>query len=101
MASHAVAASEIGAHEKTLVAATVDTVTFANYTSEVEVVSDGADELYVRGDGTAPTVAGNASHFLPAGTVSSRRIKCTRQSDGTTVVKLISAGTPAYSVSRG
>ena len=97
MASYAVAASEVGVHDKALVAATVDTVTFDRDCDEVEVIADGAAAVYFTVDGSAPTVAGNNTHVLPAGAVGRRRVVV--PTSGDTVVKLISSGTPRYSVS--
>ncbi len=98
MASYVVANNEVGAHAKTLVAATVDTVTFTDRDAEVvEVVNiSGADAIYFTTDGAAPIVAGNGTYFLPALT-STREVGI--PTAGTTVIKLISAGTPSYSVS--
>jgi uncharacterized protein YjlB len=99
MADHAVAATEVGKHALTLVAATEDVVTFDRDCPEVEVVSDGADALYVTvggADAPAATVAGDDTYVLPAGVTSSRRI--TVRASGDTEVHLISAGTPTYSV---
>jgi hypothetical protein len=96
-----VAAGEVGVHAIALTASTVDTVTFADDRTEIEVVSDGAAALYVRTDGGTPTVAGKFSYVLPAGVVSSRKIPVSSArsaSAGGTVVTLISAGTPTYSV---
>lgn len=94
MASYTVAVGERGVH-KTLVASTVDTVTFARDCDRVEVVNrDGAAELYFTTDGTAPTVGGNNTFVLPAALGS---YVVTAQG-GLSVVQLISAGTPAYSV---
>ena len=99
MASYTVASGEVGAHAKTLAAATADTVTFTDDVSKVEVVTDGAAALYVRVDGTAPTVGGAASHYLPA-FASAKEITVPLSDEGTVEVKLISAGTPTYSVAR-
>ncbi len=95
---------------RTLVANTVTTVTltvpeprgdvtsFATAaTTRVEVVSvDGTSEVYFTTDGSAPTVAGSNCHVIPAA------ISATEVADetpgGTSVVKLISAGTPKVSV---
>jgi hypothetical protein len=95
MASHSVAAGEIGAHAKTLVAATADSVTFADNLRQVEVVSDGAAALYFTIDGSAPVVGANAAYYMPAvpgvrtvGPVSGQ------------VIKLISSGAPTYSVAK-
>lgn len=97
MASVAVAAGQKGTHG-TLVAATVDTVTFTGIDfNEVEVLNrNGAAEIYFTVDGTAPTVGGTNCYVLPAAITSAIVGVPTT---GATVVKLISAGTPTYSVS--
>lgn len=100
MASYAVASGEQGAHAKTLVASTVDTVTFAYFTGKVEVYSDGAATLYFTVDGTTPTVGGAATHFMPAAT-SVKTVRVSRSYGSGMVVKLISGGTPLYDVSAG
>jgi hypothetical protein len=95
VATHTVAADEIGAHSKTLGANTVDTVNFADDVKQIEVVSDGAAELYFTVDGTAPTVGGAKCYYLPA-FGGAREVPV--HTGGT--VKLISSGTPKYSVAR-
>lgn len=95
MTAYAVAADQKGAHH-VLAAATVDTVTFAADHGEIEVLSrDGAAEIYFTVDGSTPTVGGTNCFVQPAGVGST--IVAVRARGGT-VVKLISAGTPAYSV---
>lgn len=80
----------------TLVAATVATLTFDYDAGEVEVLNvDGAAAVYVRTDGTDPTVAGTGCDVLPAA-IGYARLKV--RTDGNTVVKLISSGTPKVSV---
>lgn len=104
MASFDIAADEIGAYEKKLTANTVDSVTFHRDLEAVEVVSDGASAIYFTVDGSEPVVGGEKTHALPAS--SSVRVVDTPSPEGvravsrTTVVKLISAGTPTYSVAR-
>lgn len=94
MAAYAVAANERGVH-KTLVASTVDTVTFSRDCDRVEIINrDGAAELYFTTDGTTPTALGNNTLMLPAAIGS----YTTTAVGGLSVVKLISSGTPAYSV---
>lgn len=102
MASYTVATSEVGVYEKTLVANTVDTVTFQRNAGTIEVVSDGADEIYFTVDGSTPTVAGNSTYGLPA-VASAKLVKVppANRTGGSTVVKLISAGTPKYSITEG
>lgn len=90
---------EIAAHAITLTASTVDTVTFTDDLDVVEVISDGAFDLYVRTDGVAPTVGGKKSYRLPAGSISSRELPISGDA-GALNVKLISAGAVKYSVTK-
>lgn len=100
MASYTIAVSERGAYAKTLVASTVDTVTIQRDTRSVEVTNlDGAAAIYFTVDGTTPTVAGASTYELPA-VPSSREVPAPKVEDAT-VVKLISSGTPSYSVAAG
>lgn len=94
MASYSVATGELGVRNKTLVASTVDTVTFATDVAEIEVYSDGAAALSFTVDGTTPTVDSQAAEWMPA----SASVQVVRSPAATTVVKLISSGTPKYSV---
>jgi hypothetical protein len=103
MAAHSVAADERAAHAKTLVANTQDTVTFASDFEEVDIHSDGVAAIYftvgVGGAGQPDaTVAGAKTYLMPAGVVSRRRVRV--PGSGNTVVKLISAGVPTYSVAQ-
>lgn len=98
MASYTVATAERGAYGKTLSGNTVDTVTFSEDQGHIEIVSDGAAALYYTVDGDTPTVAGGHCYCQPIGCVSVREVDAPRQK--ATVVKLISSGTPTYSVSR-
>lgn len=95
MATYAVAEDTIAVHDKTLVASTVDTVTFHDTPQSVEVLTDGTAAIYVTVDGTAPTVGGANTLKLPA-VISARTIKHGNRGQP---VKLISSGTPTYSVS--
>lgn len=80
----------------TLVAATVTTVTLTDLEYEqLEVMNvDGAAAIYFRVDGVSPTVAGDDCEVIPA-TISVLRV-ATPSVDNE--VRLISAGTPKYSV---
>lgn len=110
MANYTVPNGHIGAHAKTLVASTVDTVTFAlgstgtpgwaRMPKSVEIISDGAADIYVTVDGTVPAVAGTPCYRVPA--FPGATVLDVRDSNPVdeVVVKLISAGTPTYSVSR-
>lgn len=110
MADYEVPNGHVGVHEKTLAADVVDTVTFAvgdpgtpgwaRVPNAVELITDGAADIYLTVDGSTPVVAGTRSWRMPAypGSV----VVDVRDATPTdpVVVKLISAGTPTYSVSR-
>ena len=100
MASYSVATHKIGAYAKTLTAATVDTVTFADYLQAVEVSKEEGAAIYFTIDGSTPTVGGEGAYFLPA-SAAVRVIDIPNSNERpATVVKLISAGTPTYSVAK-
>jgi hypothetical protein len=91
-----VAVSAFSTH-RTLVAATVDriTLTDSNF-GQVEVLNrDGVAEIYFTVDGADPTVGGDGTHVLPASVGAVVVRSSGRQA---TVVKLISSGTPKYSI---
>ena len=98
MASISVAANEVGiGPEATLVANTVDTITFTGVRNRVRLVNvDGAAAIWFRSDGVAPTVGGKASHYLPALAKAQAEIAIRRLVNEDTVLKLISSGTPTY-----
>lgn len=94
MASYSIAEGDVAVHDKTLVAATVDTVSFTGFDPPyVVVVTDGAAAIYVTTDGTAPTVSGSKTKRLPP-FPGEREIRSYENQP----IKLISAGTPTYSV---
>lgn len=98
MAAYTVPAGHVGVHEKQLVADTVDTVTFTGVDlPEVEVLTDGSADVYVAFGSVTPTVAGTDCWRVPAGSVSA---VIAPRTSGDTIVKLISAGAPTYSVGR-
>jgi hypothetical protein len=81
----------------TLAAATIDTVTLAAGPNVYEIVNvDGTSRIDYTLDGSAPVVGGNTkSRVLPAVPfIDVVNVK----SDGSTVIKLISAGTPKYAI---
>jgi hypothetical protein len=81
-----------------LAANTVDTVTLVSDYSQVEVINrDGAAEIYFTVDGAAPTVGGDNTHMIPAA-ISGMTANAYAESGSPTVVRLISAGTPQYTV---
>ena len=79
---------------KTLVAATEDTITWdGGSPGQVEVVNRSAtDTIYVRTDSTAAVAEADGTTAIPPGQAV--------ELDGSPVTRLISAGTPAYSVER-
>lgn len=88
-------ASSSWAVHRTLVAATVDRVTFADF-DQVEVMNrSGSAEIYFTVDASDPTVGGSNTHCLPAA-ISALVAKSGAR--GSTVVRLISSGTPTYSI---
>jgi hypothetical protein len=99
MATHKVAAGAIGAYEVKLTANTVDTVEFESNLANVEIFGDGTAAIYLTLDtAEAPTVGGADCFVVPAGGPSS--IVLPSKPNTPTVVKLISAGTPAYFVAK-
>lgn len=85
----------------TLAASTVDNVTIQNPVPTLTVVNrSGASEIYFTVDGvTVPTVAGDNTYVLPA-TIGSLTVQVPTSTTptGGVTVKLISSGTPTYSV---
>jgi hypothetical protein len=87
------------AYHGTLTAATVDTVNLSRVYGRVQVLNrGGANEIYWTTDGTAPTVGGDNCWVVPS-QVGASDIRANSQAQSNTcVVKLISTGTPTYSV---
>ncbi len=110
MADYAVPAGDVGAHEKTMVALTVDTVTFEVGNEDapnwgplpkaIEVLTNGAADIYVTVDGRAPTVKGTQCYRVPAQAGATVIDVTDSNARDAVVVKLISSGTPIFSVSR-
>lgn len=97
MAAYSVATGKRGAYDKVLVASTVDTVTFADDIDSVEIVTDGTSKIYVTVNGDTPAVSDAATIIVPAA-LGIRTIPT--PSSGAPAIKLISAGTPTYSVAK-
>lgn len=82
----------------TLTASTVATVTLTRDFQRVEVLNvTGSAAIYFTVDGSNPTVAGDDTYVVPAVTGASFSAPA-NASGSTTVVKLISSGTPGYAV---
>lgn len=98
VADYTVPAKHIGVHAKTLIAGTQDSVTFlGSDLAEVEILSNGSADIYVHfGPGNA-TVAGTDCYRIMAAMGAT---VLPVDTSGDTVVKLISSGTPTYSVER-
>jgi hypothetical protein len=94
MASYA---ATLATHQ-TLTAATVDTVTFDSDCNSVEVKnrSTGTDSVSFSVDGSTPTALGVNTYYVGPG----EALIVDVPTSGNSVVKLISAGTPAYSVTK-
>lgn len=80
----------------TLVASTVATVTVAGNAEFIEVMARGTGDIFFTVNGTTPTVAGDDT-FAVAGAGGYVRLR-NNERDGSIDVKLISSGTPGYSV---
>lgn len=77
-----------------MVAATVDTVTLTSDHDFVEVLNRSTtDAIFFTTDGSVPTSNGDDTFIVLAG--QSLKVKAPLRSDA---VKLVSAGTPTYSV---
>lgn len=97
MSDYVVAADMIACHDKTLVANQIDTVTFQRKSVRTfEISSDGAARIYYTTDGSEPTVSGANTFPIPDGGPSS--VMANNMEGFAAVVKLISPGTPTYSV---
>lgn len=99
MANYTVAVGAVAVHDKQLAANVADKVTFTGQDLDVvEILSDGAAAIFVAfGAAAVPTVGGPNCYQIPAAAGSSVfRV----HTSGDTVVHLISAGTPTYSVCR-
>lgn len=101
MASYTLAAGGKGVYGKTLVENTVDTVTIEGDCEAVEVINEsGSKAVYFTTDGSAPTVKGATTHEVSA--IAGRTLKVNTGGivGENTIIKVIAAGTPEYSVER-
>lgn len=106
MATYTIAAGKIAKHAVTMVAAQVDTYTFTDDLGPgqrvIEVMSDGAADIYYTLDGSTPTVGGDNCYRIPA--TPAVDVRLAEYNAGTSkynTVKMISSGTPVVSVQRG
>ena len=95
MASYTVARAK----HATLTAATVETITFSVDVVSVEVVNrDGTAEIYFTIDGTTPVAGADDTEVVPAAVGAAQKLGSPGSRWVTDTVKLISTGTPKYSV---
>jgi hypothetical protein len=92
MADFTIAAGDVAVHDKTLSAGTADNVAFTQLPNAIHVLWDGAAKGYVQLGAIGATVAGAGTYEMPA--VPCERVFHVR----TSVVSLVSPGTPMYSV---
>lgn len=81
--------------EATLVAATVDTIAFADAAYEVEIVNQGTTHIYARFDGTDPAVGGDDATLVRSGDAVQRAF-----TSAVAAAKLISSGGAKYILER-
>lgn len=80
----------------TTVSNVVSTITFSTWYPYVEITNSGAVDLWVRTDGTAPTVSGDDCTYVPFQTWKSDILN--RGTGSNTVVKIISSGVTTFTV---
>lgn len=95
MASHPVATGKIGTGLQTTVANTADQCPFADNFDYVEVISDGAFDLWVTVSGVDPATPFDLAWRLPAGQRSARYIPTFGSSPD---VRLKAPGIVIYSI---
>lgn len=98
-------ASAFKTYHGTLTANTVDTVSLTVWTRYVLVINKSSDVIYATTDGSTPAVKGEDTYCVPANTSKllfneGVEPEPALSVSGATVVKLISTGTPDYSVEK-
>lgn len=89
---------EFAVYGVTLVASTVDTVNFDQNRDQIRVHNDsGTAAIHFTVDGSTPTAGGKKTFRVPAFAGAYLDVSVPGGA-GTEVVKLISSGTPTYSV---
>lgn len=94
---YTIAAGAVAQHAFALSTSTVETVTFTDNVSAVQIISDGTAAVYYTTDGSTPTVGGANCYLIPAAVCVEERAM---PQQGTDAIKLISSGTPTLSVQR-
>lgn len=103
--TYTLTSGQFAAHAKALTASSVDKVVWPADVDTITVVSDGTAAIHVRFDGVDPTVNGASSFIIPAS--AGPVMRTFRPADlpgdathtkGASEVRLISVGTPTYSV---
>jgi hypothetical protein len=99
--TYTLALTDLGLYGKTLTANSEDQITVARSHAfdvvALALLSDGTAAMYFTTDGTAPTVGGANTRELPAGAIAQLTFSLPLNQ---TTVRLISAGTPKYSLTR-
>jgi hypothetical protein len=80
-------------HVAAMTANTMDTITVSGDSKFIEVANRGSSDIYFTVNGDVPTVGGDNTYIVLASAAL-----IVPSADKPDVVKLISAGTPAYSV---
>lgn len=73
----------------------VTTITFDTYYPKIEIINRGDTDLWIRADGTNPTVAGDECDIIPA---HSYKDNIVNKNDANTIIKIISSAAIGYTV---
>lgn len=91
--------AQFGAYGIALQASQVDQVIFPKVVGLIEVWADGTAAVYFTVDGSTPVVGGPSTYEVPAGAPAVRDgVSGVLPGLTASIVKLISSGTPKYSV---
>jgi hypothetical protein len=95
--THDIPLDAIASHNVTLTPNVVESFRFPDNVAQLEILSDGASDIYFTVDGTTPTIGHPKSYRIQS--VMGSTIM-TPTASGPTFVKMISEGTPNVSVGR-